>query len=121
MSVLVTNFSKYREPIYREAIEKYGDSRFYISYEAFDVFGDPVKNSYSLRMNSESGRVEDLSSFWRIFDSISRTMEMIETWKHEKKYYWWYITDRMKKVVYMGEAQKEHTVQCTNATMIKIG
>lgn len=71
-------------------------------------------------MNSESGRVENLSSFWKIFDSI-RTMKMVDSWKHEKKYYWWYITDRMKKVVYMGEAQKEHTVECINATLIKIG
>ena len=42
-------------------------------------------------------------------------------WNKEKKFYWWYITDRMKKVVYMGELQKDHTERCTDAKMIKIG
>ena len=42
-------------------------------------------------------------------------------WNREKKFYWWYITDRMKKVVYMGELQKDHTERCTGAKMIKIG
>lgn len=41
-------------------------------------------------------------------------------WEKEKKFYWWYITERMKKVVYMGELQKDHTERCTGAKLIKI-
>lgn len=48
-----------------------------------------------------------------------RNVEKI--WNREKKFYWWYITDRMKKVVYMGELQKDHTERCTGVKMIKIG
>ena len=48
-----------------------------------------------------------------------RNMEKV--WNREKKFYWWYITDRMKKVIYMGELQKDHTERCTSAKMIKIG
>lgn len=76
-----------------------------ISQKDIEKFNDPFYISIEL-YNTYAMKVSDL---------------MVESWKHEKKYYWWYITDKMKKVVYMGEAQKEHTVQCTNATMIKIG
>lgn len=48
-----------------------------------------------------------------------RNVEKI--WNREKKFYWWYIADRMKKVVYMGELQKDHTERCTGVKMIKIG
>lgn len=41
-------------------------------------------------------------------------------WNKEKKFYWWYITERMKKVVYMGELQKDHTERCTGVKLIKI-
>ena len=41
-------------------------------------------------------------------------------WNKEKKYYWWFITEEMRKVVYMGELQKNHTERCTGARLIKI-
>ena len=44
-----------------------------------------------------------------------------KVWNREKKFYWRNIADRMKKVVYMGELQKDHTERCTGAKMIKIG
>lgn len=43
-----------------------------------------------------------------------------KVWSRERKSYWWYITDRMKKVVYMGENQKDHTERCTGAKLTKI-
>lgn len=43
-----------------------------------------------------------------------------EIWKHEKKYYWWYTDGRIKKVVYMGELQKEYTEKCTGVKLTKI-
>lgn len=41
-------------------------------------------------------------------------------WNKEKKHYWWFITESMRKVVYMGELQKDHTERCTGARLIKI-
>lgn len=43
-----------------------------------------------------------------------------KVWDSERKFYWWYITDRMKKVVYMGELQKDHTERCTGAKLTKM-
>lgn len=41
-------------------------------------------------------------------------------WDKEKKYYWLYQTERMKKVVCMGELQKEHLEHCTGATLTRL-
>lgn len=53
-----------------------------------------------------------------------KTIQDIENvekiWNKEKKFYWWYIAERMKKVVYMGELQKDHTERCTGVKLIKI-
>ena len=52
--------------------------------------------------------------------SIQDIENVRKLWDKEKKFYWWYITDRMKKVVYMGELQKDHTERCAGAKLIKI-
>ena len=41
-------------------------------------------------------------------------------WNKEAKFYWWYISENMRKVVYMGELQKDHTERCTGAKLIRI-
>lgn len=46
--------------------------------------------------------------------------QMEEIWNKEKKFYWWYITSEMKKVVYMGNLQKDHTERVTGAKLIKM-
>lgn len=45
---------------------------------------------------------------------------MEKIWNKEKKFYWWYITENIKKVVYMGELQKDHTERCIGGRMIRI-
>ena len=52
--------------------------------------------------------------------TIQDVRNVAKLWEKEKKFYWWYITERMKKVVYMGELQKEHTEKSTGAKLIKI-
>lgn len=52
--------------------------------------------------------------------TIQDLNELGKIWNKEKQFYYWYITDRMKKVVYMGELQKDHTERCTGAKLIKI-
>ena len=51
--------------------------------------------------------IQDLENLEKIFNK-------------EKKFYWWYITETTKKVVYMGELQKDHTERCTGVKLIKI-
>lgn len=52
--------------------------------------------------------------------TIEDVRNVAKLWNTEKKFYWWYITGRMKKVVYMGELQKDHTERCTGVKLIKI-
>lgn len=53
-------------------------------------------------------------------ETIQDLYNVEKIWNKEKKFYWWYITGRMKKVVCMGELQKDHTERCTGVKLIKI-
>lgn len=66
-SFLITNFEKELEPIYKEAIEKFGDNDLFISDEAYWMNGVRDENMKSLRIKNKR---KDLSEFWRIFDLI---------------------------------------------------
>ena len=58
-----------------------------------------------------------LQSMCKTLDDMKAVEEI---WNKEPKYYWWYITNSMRKVVYMGELQKDHTERCTGAKLIRI-
>lgn len=63
-----------------------------------------------------------MSCEWCKFNcrTIQDLCNVEKIWNEEKKFYWWYITEKMKKVVYMGEMQKDHTERCTGARLIKV-
>ena len=61
-----------------------------------------------------------------IFSDTTETEEEQNTSKsedslsEEQEKCWKEFTEKMKKVVYMGELQKDHTERCTGAKLIKI-
>ena len=67
---LITNFNKSEEPIYREAIERYGWDGLFITDDAYWRNGYKDDTMSALRFKNDNER-RDLSDFWKIFDSIS--------------------------------------------------
>jgi hypothetical protein len=65
---LLTNFNEDKLPIYKMAIEEYGDDTLYIDEEAYDRRGNKITGYYALRTYSN----KDRSSFWSIYRSIEK-------------------------------------------------
>ena len=65
---LLTNFDKKEEPIYREAIEKYGKDFLYIKSDAYWIDGTHDESLSALWTSKN----ENLSDFWELLRSIKK-------------------------------------------------
>lgn len=63
---LLTNFGESALPLYKKAIEQFGDDDLYISDKAYNMHGAKMENSFSLRTKI----YKDRSDFWNLFDRL---------------------------------------------------
>lgn len=73
--MLITNFDKGEEPIYREAVKRFGKKELYVDRNAYVGFGKKDNSMSALRCNSSI----ELTEFWKIFDEIKNTKWCITT------------------------------------------
>ena len=67
--MLITNFDKSEESIYREAVKRFGKKELYVDRNAYDRFGMKDDSRSALRCNSSM----ELTEFWKLFDEIKNT------------------------------------------------
>lgn len=65
--MLITNFDKKNEPLYRKAVEQYVKKELYIDKNAYWKNGHKDENMSALRCTTQM----DLSDFWRLFDKLA--------------------------------------------------
>jgi hypothetical protein len=68
---LLTNFAISDYPIYKEAVETFGDKTLRISKEARDCYGNQLFDCFSLRTEVR----KDRSAFWGLFKSIQERVK----------------------------------------------
>jgi hypothetical protein len=65
---LLTNFNENELPLYKKAIQEFGDDTLFISDEAYTSNGYEINGYYSLRTTAH----KDRSDFWRLFEILEK-------------------------------------------------
>ena len=85
--MLITNFDKKEEPIYREAVRRFGRKELYVDKNAYVGYG--VLDEYSSALRCKVVNI-DLTRFWKIFDEVRNEMWCISfTVVNETMYLCW--------------------------------
>lgn len=79
-SHLLTNFRKNEEPFYREAINKFGNNKLFISKDAYWVNGYKDDNMMALRCKGSNPK--DIADFWWILHTLLNNKEESENERH---------------------------------------
>ena len=66
--VLITNFRKEQESLYRQAIEKFGNPELFIWRDAYWENGTKDEDCLALRCSPDV----DLSEFWKILEDLKK-------------------------------------------------
>ncbi len=86
---LLTNFDIDRLPLYRRAIElykrRYNEDILWISDEATNIYGDPVRGCVSLHTSVH----KELGPFWRIYEALRDGKYCSITFKKPMEYRHW--------------------------------
>ena len=69
--MLITNFDKSEEPIYREAVKRFGKKELYIDRNAYIGGYNRIKDDSMSALRCKVPM--DLTEFWKIFDEIKIT------------------------------------------------
>ena len=67
--MLVTNFDKTEESIYRKAVKLFNNNKIYVDKNAY--YGNGVKSSTMSALRCTD--YLDLTEFWKIFDNVKLT------------------------------------------------
>lgn len=92
--MLITNFDKKEEIIYREAVKRYGLNTLYVDSNAY-VNGVKDDSMSALRCNDI---IRDLTKFWEIFNDVKHNLKIINKYN---------ICDRvLVKINYINDPRK---------------
>lgn len=94
--MLITNFYKGEETLYRQAVRIYGDKKLYIDQNAY-VNRQKDMSASALRYN---GQFKDLTEFWKIFDGLKHEYSIVNKYNIHDRILTRinYINDRREQV-----------------------